>query len=340
MASSTFPTFQPMSGSMELVIELIWQHAVNNLSRTKNEILLPVDILSLIGNANLETIKGRLSNLLNAPVIGFQDNVNNVYRIMPIPALNGSIQAGITQVFPVVIPPGNSTQPEEKSRPKSNQQTKPEKIPRPPNAFILYRQHHHPLIKAAHPEYHNNDISVLLGKKWKAETAETKAHFKALADEIKRKHAEKHPNYQYAPRKPSEKKRRASARRDGTSAAFKALAKNQDQSSLQSSESVGGNGSSRSKTNTESHRTPPCITNIQFVSPQLGQDFEDLLHNQNSNLFNGANSPLSHASSITVPPLVPTTGTSTEIELNDEEHAYGWNNLDFDFDDYFIGGGE
>jgi HMG (high mobility group) box len=32
------------------------------------------------------------------------------------------------------------------------------KIPRPPNAFILYRQEHHPKIKFAHPEYHNNDI--------------------------------------------------------------------------------------------------------------------------------------------------------------------------------------
>lgn len=50
---------QPMSGSMELVVELIWQHAVNSLSQTRNEILLPIDILSLIGHANLETIKGR-----------------------------------------------------------------------------------------------------------------------------------------------------------------------------------------------------------------------------------------------------------------------------------------
>jgi HMG (high mobility group) box len=32
------------------------------------------------------------------------------------------------------------------------------KIPRPPNAFILYRQEHHPFIKAANPEFHNNDI--------------------------------------------------------------------------------------------------------------------------------------------------------------------------------------
>ena len=32
------------------------------------------------------------------------------------------------------------------------------KIARPPNAFILYRQHHHPKVKAMMPEMHNNDI--------------------------------------------------------------------------------------------------------------------------------------------------------------------------------------
>jgi len=32
------------------------------------------------------------------------------------------------------------------------------KIARPANAFILYRQHHHPLVKSQHPDIHNNQI--------------------------------------------------------------------------------------------------------------------------------------------------------------------------------------
>ena len=32
------------------------------------------------------------------------------------------------------------------------------KVPRPPNAFIIYRQHHHPMIKALNPGVHNNQI--------------------------------------------------------------------------------------------------------------------------------------------------------------------------------------
>ena len=35
---------------------------------------------------------------------------------------------------------------------------KEDKVARPPNAFILYRQHHHPLVKAGHPRLHNNQI--------------------------------------------------------------------------------------------------------------------------------------------------------------------------------------
>ncbi|KAM0804964.1 mating-type protein MAT1-2, partial [Usnea florida] len=74
------------------------------------------------------------------------------------------------------------------------------KIARPPNAFILYRQHHHPLIKASHPELHNNQISVILGTQWKDETESTKARYVGLAKKLKIKHFLEHPNYQYQPR--------------------------------------------------------------------------------------------------------------------------------------------
>lgn len=45
---------------------------------------------------------------------------------------------------------------------QSNESAKPAKVPRPPNAFILYRQHHHPLVKERSPELHNNEICKLL----------------------------------------------------------------------------------------------------------------------------------------------------------------------------------
>lgn len=100
------------------------------------------------------------------------------------------------------------------------------KVPRPANAFILYRQYKHAGIKAQFPGIINNDICKSLplteawhtftdffsAKKiaalWKDESDDVKAIFKAKADAAKQKHLKDHPDYSYQPRKPSEKKRR------------------------------------------------------------------------------------------------------------------------------------
>lgn len=55
--------------------------------------------------------------------------------------------------------------------------------------------------------------AVILGKQWKCEPDAVKARYKKLADDIKTRHMREHPDYQYAPRKPSEKKRRMTARK-------------------------------------------------------------------------------------------------------------------------------
>lgn len=106
---------------------------------------------------------------------------------------------------------------------------KKSKLPRPPNAFILYRQHHHPIVKGAHPDLHNNQIckslsskrflvlicpaAIILGKQWRSEDTTIKAKYKRQADDLKKRHMEEHPHYQYQPRKPSEKKRRMTRRK-------------------------------------------------------------------------------------------------------------------------------
>jgi len=87
------------------------------------------------------------------------------------------------------------------------------KVKRPRNAFIIYRQKYHPIIKAQRPNIHNNDISQILGKQWRDEPESVKNEYRALAEEFKRKHAAENPGYQYAPRKPSEKKRRMTAKK-------------------------------------------------------------------------------------------------------------------------------
>lgn len=87
------------------------------------------------------------------------------------------------------------------------------KVPRPPNAFILYRQHHHHRIRRDDPDIKNNDISRRVGAMWAGERKEVKEYYQRKAVDLKAQHAKLHPDYQYAPRKASEKKRRTSQKK-------------------------------------------------------------------------------------------------------------------------------
>ncbi|KAK3904984.1 mat a-1 [Staphylotrichum tortipilum] len=86
------------------------------------------------------------------------------------------------------------------------------KIPRPPNAYILYRKDKHNEVKAENPSLHNNEISVITGAMWKSETPEVRAKYHQKSLDIKAHLMALHPNYRYSPRKSSEIRRRAPRR--------------------------------------------------------------------------------------------------------------------------------
>ncbi|KAH0021774.1 hypothetical protein KCU80_g16008, partial [Aureobasidium melanogenum] len=87
------------------------------------------------------------------------------------------------------------------------------KASRPANAFILYRKHHHSDIVARNPGLHNNEISKIIGKMWRDESEPVKKQWKDKAENVKRQHLRDHPDYQYQPHKPHEKKRRMTKRK-------------------------------------------------------------------------------------------------------------------------------
>ncbi|KAH7015317.1 hypothetical protein EDB80DRAFT_889536 [Ilyonectria destructans] len=89
------------------------------------------------------------------------------------------------------------------------------KIPRPRNAFILYRQHHQAQVVAQNPNLSNPEISKIIGEQWKEESDEIKNNWKGLADEEKQRHQRQYPDYRYQPRRGS----RAQANRPGSSPA-------------------------------------------------------------------------------------------------------------------------
>lgn len=151
----------------------------------------------------------------NVPVIACMDHDKDIVRVMKhaqfpktttesIKKPNISSQAlNLSSCYPDSCPPS----------PHLRAFGKKIKVPRPPNAFILYRQHWHSHYKQHNSNMHNNEISKEIGKKWKSEPTAVKAQYKRLAEDLKVKHTELYPDYQYAPRKPGEKKRRMTARK-------------------------------------------------------------------------------------------------------------------------------
>ncbi|KAK5100070.1 putative alpha-1,6-mannosyltransferase mnn11 [Exophiala xenobiotica] len=75
------------------------------------------------------------------------------------------------------------------------------KIPRPRNAFILYRQHQHAPVVAQHPGLPNPDISKIIGAQWKQLSEKDKNEWKALAEQEKARHAQQFPEYRYRPKR-------------------------------------------------------------------------------------------------------------------------------------------
>ncbi|PYH89060.1 mating-type HMG-box protein MAT1-2 [Aspergillus ellipticus CBS 707.79] len=197
--------------SGDKLTELLWQDALNHLGSTNNEVLLPINVQDMIGQHNVNKIKARLCALIGAPVVAFVDESINALRVMRTPAFSGRVASVASHEGAPGIKVESTSAPVKKNE-SAAIASKTAKVPRPPNAFILYRQRHHPKLKEAHPNLSNNEISIILGKQWKAESEDVRVEFKGLADDLKKKHAEAHPDYQYTPRKPSEKKRRASSR--------------------------------------------------------------------------------------------------------------------------------
>ncbi|KAH6666470.1 HMG box protein [Plectosphaerella plurivora] len=87
------------------------------------------------------------------------------------------------------------------------------KVPRPRNAFILYRQHHQGQVVAQNPGLANPEISKIIGEQWRIQAEETKDYWKNLAEEEKLRHQRQYPDYRYQPRRNAK-----SANRPGSAA--------------------------------------------------------------------------------------------------------------------------
>ncbi|OQE16870.1 hypothetical protein PENFLA_c026G03890 [Penicillium flavigenum] len=191
-------------------MELLWADAVTHLPQTDGEVFLPRNVVDgVLDMDHLKAMATRLACMLNKKVDIVLDESIDAYRMFP-KQLNAehdenlwADQHGLDLGEHFLISKSIHEAGDSVKLP-----ARPTKVPRPPNCFILYRQANHHLVKDANPGVSNNEISRILGARWNNESPEVREQFTRLADELKKEHAIKHPDYQYAPRRPSERKRR------------------------------------------------------------------------------------------------------------------------------------
>ena len=145
---------------MKSLVDFIWTQ-FEHMIKASNMIVLniPGHIVDIIGDSGVNSIARSFrfvvlhiiqthqvqrliydSEFIGAPTQRAMNPVTGMHRIVP---------ANFHLGHEYIIKGG--------SEPK-HQVAKKEKTPRPPNAFILYRQRHHPLLRAKYPALHNNQI--------------------------------------------------------------------------------------------------------------------------------------------------------------------------------------
>ncbi|KAJ6032292.1 mating-type HMG-box protein MAT1-2 [Penicillium herquei] len=186
--------------------EALWHEAatLERLKATNNELMLPNNVVTKIGRANVSKLANRLSVLIGCAIQLVADPTIQALRLMPVsnsngPALDWAKLNHIATQVKEAVAVGQVECPDRAG-----------KIPRPMNSWILYRQHYHRAVSEANPNLPNTEISKIIAAQWRGEPDATRLEWQELSEKMKAEHARAHPDYQYSPRRPGEKRTRRS----------------------------------------------------------------------------------------------------------------------------------
>ncbi|KAF5353049.1 hypothetical protein D9758_008795 [Tetrapyrgos nigripes] len=127
----------------------------------------------------------------------FPSPVPHAVRRLSTTFQNGSRRHSGTHIDPASISPSTSTSTSTSSHTYSR--TQPKRIPRPPNAFMLFRSHFWSTQKDRIAERDHRQISRMVGVLWNEMPQDQKEVYRLKAVEVKKEHMKRFPNYRYAP---------------------------------------------------------------------------------------------------------------------------------------------
>ncbi|KAL7938283.1 MAT1-1-3 [Trichoderma chlorosporum] len=160
------------------------------------------------------TIAENFSRKVQQPIRVFHDEMLQKFRLCPIPE-GSTVNTSSYGVFYFLC---------DKSEPRSDVSSKDGRetshIPRPRNSWILYRQFFSGEFTKCYPGITASELSTLISTKWKSEPPHEKKFWNDLAEQEKRNHRQRYPDYKYRVRKPQAKKRKG--RQTATAAALEA----------------------------------------------------------------------------------------------------------------------
>nr|AST15017.1 mat1-1-3 [Trichoderma spinulosum]AST15026.1 mat1-1-3 [Trichoderma spinulosum] len=158
------------------------------------------------------TIAENFSRKVQQPVRVFHDEVLQKFRLCPIPE-GSTVNTSSYGVFYFLC---DKTEP--RSEISGNDECETNRISRPRNSWILYRQFFAGEFARCYPGITASELSTLISTKWKSELPHEKKFWHDLAEQEKLNHRQRHPDYKYRIRKPQPKKRKA--KQTGINVAF------------------------------------------------------------------------------------------------------------------------
>ncbi|KAL7967206.1 MAT1-1-3 [Trichoderma sp. SZMC 28014] len=153
----------------------------------------------------ITTIAENFSRKVQQPVRVYHDEILRKFRLCPFP--EGSTGNAATYgVFQFLCDKTELKKPAESSPCDGLRERN--RIPRPRNSWILYRQYFSGELSKIYPGITASELSTLIASQWKNEPAHQKDYWRYLAEQEERNHKKKYPDYKYRVRKPQGKKRK------------------------------------------------------------------------------------------------------------------------------------